>query len=150
MTYLKTVSVMLALLFLFCQSGWTGQKSGEKIPWQVIDGGGCAGNSSSYRLSGAAGQTATGPGTSAGYKINQGFWQNTPLSCCTLAGDANNNGTVNVGDAVFLINYIFKLETAPPCRQAADANANGIINIGDIVYLINYIFKLASVPVCGP
>ena len=55
-------------------------------------------------------------------------------------GDANSDGFVNVGDAVYIINFIFKGGPAPdPVR--GDANGDGSINIGDSVFIINYIFK---------
>ncbi|MEZ5357587.1 MAG: S8 family serine peptidase [Candidatus Zixiibacteriota bacterium] len=59
-------------------------------------------------------------------------------------GDANGDTSINVGDAVYLISYIFKGGLPPidyPTVYAGDANADGGINIGDPVYLINYIFK---------
>ncbi|MEZ5357759.1 MAG: dockerin type I repeat-containing protein [Candidatus Zixiibacteriota bacterium] len=70
--------------------------------------------------------------------------------CCDLAGDANDDGALNIGDAVFLINYIFSGGAAPSCSQAADANGDGSVNIADAVYLINYIFRGGVAPVCGP
>lgn len=35
---------------------------------------------------------------------------------CCRCGDVNGDGTANVGDAVFLINYVFKGGPAPDCR----------------------------------
>jgi len=74
----------------------------------------------------------------------------TASSCCVLAGDANADAVVNVGDAVFIVNYVFKGGTAPSCLPAADANADAVVNVGDAVYLVNYVFKGGSAPVCGP
>lgn len=67
--------------------------------------------------------------------------------CCNIAGDANDDGTVNIGDAVFTINYIFKGGPPPPCLPEGDANCDMSINIADSVYLINYIFKGGPEPV---
>ncbi|MEZ5360369.1 MAG: dockerin type I repeat-containing protein [Candidatus Zixiibacteriota bacterium] len=69
--------------------------------------------------------------------------------CCVVAGDANNDGGLNIGDAVFLINHIFKGGPAPVCMNAADANHDCGLNIGDAVYLINHIFKGGAAPQCG-
>jgi hypothetical protein len=69
--------------------------------------------------------------------------------CCQMAGDANNDAGVAVGDAVFIINFVFKGGSAPDCESAADANADYSINIGDAVTLINYIFKDGDPPICG-
>ncbi|MEZ5357763.1 MAG: hypothetical protein R3F48_02965 [Candidatus Zixiibacteriota bacterium] len=70
-------------------------------------------------------------------------------SCCDLAGDANNDGGLNIGDAVYLINHIFKGGAAPVCMDEGDANADCSLNIGDAVYLINHIFKGGAAPTCG-
>ncbi len=61
-------------------------------------------------------------------------------------GDANRDGLVNIGDPVFLINYIFKGGLSPDPVCVADANGDGNANIGDPVHLINYIFKGGSGP----
>jgi len=64
-----------------------------------------------------------------------------------ICGDADADGVVNIGDAVYLINFIFK-GGPPPFMWAADANGDGVINIGDAVYLIQYIFQGGPAPVC--
>jgi len=65
------------------------------------------------------------------------------LECSyVMCGDANSDGQVNVGDAVYLVNYIFKDGPAPvPEVCVGDANGDGETNVGDAVYLVNYIFK---------
>jgi hypothetical protein len=122
--------------------------AGEQVKWQVISGGGVGSSSTNYRMNATVGQNATGLGTSTSYKVNAGFWQNFVSSCCLKAGDANNDTKVNVGDAVFVINYVFKAGTAPSCKEQADANADSKVNVGDAVYLINYVFKAGPVPKC--
>ncbi len=64
-----------------------------------------------------------------------------------VCGDANGDGTVNVGDAVFLINYVFKGGPAPDPECLGDANGDGGVNVGDAVYLISYVFKGGPAPV---
>lgn len=71
------------------------------------------------------------------------------LSCCLKGGDANNDTKVNVGDAVYMINFVFKSGPAPVCKSQGDANNDGKLNVGDAVYLINYVFKSGPTPVCG-
>jgi hypothetical protein len=61
-------------------------------------------------------------------------------------GDANADELLNIGDAVFLINHVFKAGPAPDIANLADANCDGRINIGDVVFLINHIFKGAAAP----
>jgi len=65
----------------------------------------------------------------------------------TLCGNANGDDKVNVGDAVYLINYIFRDGAAPiPAVCHGDANADGLTNVGDAVYIINYIFRDGAAP----
>jgi hypothetical protein len=71
-------------------------------------------------------------------------------SCCVLPGNANGDASVNVGDAVYIINYVFKGGPAPPCLPQANANGDAAVNVGDAVYIINYVFKGGPAPICGP
>jgi len=66
-----------------------------------------------------------------------------------VAGDANGDLTVNVGDAVFIVNYVFKGGSAPVPLEAADANCDLVVNVGDAVYIVNYVFKGGSAPGCN-
>jgi len=70
-----------------------------------------------------------------------------PSDCCT--GDVNFDGNVNISDAVFLVNYIFKGGAAPQIMNFGDVNADCDINIADVVYLISYIFKGGPAPQVG-
>jgi plastocyanin len=63
-----------------------------------------------------------------------------------VCGDANGDKTVNVGDAVSLINYVFKGGAAPVPVCAGDANGDSNANVGDAVYLINFVFKGGPAP----
>jgi len=65
-----------------------------------------------------------------------------------MCGDANGDKVINIGDATYLVNYIFKGGSAPDPIESGDADGNGDDNIGDAVYLINYIFKGGSDPLC--
>jgi len=65
-----------------------------------------------------------------------------------FCGDANSDQAVNVGDAVFLINYIFRSGSAPDPLSLGDANCDSEVNVGDAVYLIAYIFKGGPEPCC--
>jgi hypothetical protein len=56
-------------------------------------------------------------------------------------GDANGDGGINIGDAVYLINHIFNDGPAPIPNAAGDTNCDETVNIGDAVYLINHIFN---------
>ncbi|MCK5125946.1 MAG: S8 family serine peptidase [candidate division Zixibacteria bacterium] len=63
-----------------------------------------------------------------------------------MAGDANYDGQVNVGDAVYIINYVFRGGPPPQKMAEGDANCDGDVNIGDAVYIINYVFRGGTEP----
>ncbi|MCP4568637.1 MAG: hypothetical protein GY841_13755 [FCB group bacterium] len=65
------------------------------------------------------------------------------------AGDVNFDGDVNVGDAVAIINVVFKGAPYPQVPDMADANADCALNVGDAVFLINYVFKNGDPPQMG-
>ncbi len=65
-----------------------------------------------------------------------------------VCGDVNGSGDVNVADAVYLINFVFKSGPAPDPMQAADANNDTQVNIADAVFLINFIFNGGAPPAC--
>ncbi len=58
-----------------------------------------------------------------------------------MCGDASGDMTIDIGDAVHLINYIFKSGPAPEPECVGDASGDAAVDIGDAVHLINYIFK---------
>ena len=64
-------------------------------------------------------------------------------------GDANSDGTVNVGDVVYIINYVFRSGPAPAMINWGDANGDCAVDIADAVYLINYIFRDGNAPLSG-
>ncbi|MCK5127716.1 MAG: M6 family metalloprotease domain-containing protein [candidate division Zixibacteria bacterium] len=66
-----------------------------------------------------------------------------------MVADANGDGAVNVGDAAYIVNYIFRGGPPPIPIEAGEANGDCNVNIGDAVYLINYIFKSGPPPVNG-
>lgn len=69
-------------------------------------------------------------------------------------GDANGDGTVNIGDVVRGFSYAFKCVTEkcgyapPPPIERADANCDGKINVGDAACNLNYIFRHGPAPCC--
>ncbi len=71
------------------------------------------------------------------------------FGCCNVAGDANNDGIVDISDVVYLISYIFAGGLSPYCKDEGDANGSNQIDISDVVYLIYYIFGGGTSPKCG-
>jgi len=124
---------------------------GNHIDWQVVASAGPPTASATYKLFSVTAQPSpVGEETGPTKKLQAGFLQAfTSGGCCATAGDANNDTKVNVGDAVFMINFVFKAGAAPPCKDQADANHDCKLNVGDAVFLINYVFKLGTAPQCG-
>ena len=69
--------------------------------------------------------------------------QNRPPMLC---GDANWDGLVDIGDIVYLINYVFY--SGPFPVGLSDVNNDEVLDIGDVVYLINYVFYGGPEPDC--
>jgi hypothetical protein len=65
-----------------------------------------------------------------------------------ILGDADSSGTIDVGDVVYLINYLFKNGPEPNPRQSGEVNGDGNVTVSDVVYLINYLFKGGPPPAC--
>ncbi|MFA6099115.1 MAG: hypothetical protein WCV50_06295 [Patescibacteria group bacterium] len=64
-----------------------------------------------------------------------------------VCGDADGDGSVNIADAVYTVNYIFNHGPQP---YYGDNNNDGMIDISDVVYLVSYIFSHGPAPLCGP
>jgi hypothetical protein len=94
----------------------------------------------------AASVAGNGDNTEAGDLVNS-----TAIStrCCNRAGDASNDNRADIGDAVFLINRVFKAGPAPFCPDEGDPNHDCRINVGDAVYMIVRVFKSGPAPMCG-
>jgi hypothetical protein len=65
-----------------------------------------------------------------------------------ICGDCNEDGSVNVSDVVYLINYLFGGGPEPIPYESGNVNCDSVIDIADAVYLINYIFVGGPAPSC--
>ncbi len=62
-------------------------------------------------------------------------------------GDANNSGTINISDLIYIEDYLFHGGPEPvPDRLMGDCNCSGTVNMSDVVYLINYLFGIPLGP----
>ena len=66
-----------------------------------------------------------------------------------ICGDANNDQSVNIGDVVYLINFVFHEGNPPQIYESGDVNCDDNVNIGDAVYLGNVIFRPGSPEPCA-
>lgn len=142
------MAIAVCLVMLVSAGAFADDKTGEQIDWYVIGGGGGTMSSANYSLSGTIGQTAVGSISSANYSINQGYWQSFSGSSvgCTLRGDANCNGTVNIADMTYMVSYLFN-GGVPPCLMThGDVNCDDNINITDMTYMVNYLFGGGPAP----
>lgn len=99
-------------------------------------------------LTGIAGDNTTTDLEGIGATL-EGWSPWTDPSCCDVPGDADNDGIVSIGDAVFLIDRIFRGGPPAVCCAEADADASGGQGIGDLTYIIAYIFSGQPPPTCG-
>ncbi|MGB2989941.1 MAG: dockerin type I repeat-containing protein [Candidatus Zixiibacteriota bacterium] len=91
-------------------------------------------------------------GATSSYGAGSGDMYLLKISCfreAIPAGDANGDGEVNIGDVVYLINYLFKQGPSPELPAQSDNNCDQTVNLGDVVYLLNYLFRNGPVPGYG-
>ena len=70
-------------------------------------------------------------------------------------GECNNDGEVDLSDAVCILNWRFSGSAEPGCVAATNANGDNDIDIADASYLLNFLFAGNAPPpppftVCGP
>lgn len=65
-------------------------------------------------------------------------------------GDANDDGSVDVSDAVFTLDSLFVSGTPAACDDAVDSNDDGTIDISDAVTLLGALFVAGSPPIPAP
>ena len=69
------------------------------------------------------------------------------VSCQGVCGNANNQGGVNVADAVWIINFVFAGGDPPqPVLACGNANGQGGVNVADAVWIINFVFAGGDPP----
>lgn len=71
----------------------------------------------------------------------------TPMPSCIQKGDANGDGTINMGDVVRVERIILGRD---PATDGADANGDGSVNMGDVTKIERYILGQDTPPACNP
>ncbi|MCA8958951.1 MAG: dockerin type I repeat-containing protein [Planctomycetes bacterium] len=71
-----------------------------------------------------------------------------------VRGDANESGTVDLSDALTILDYLVGGSTSS-CLDAYDTDDDGQVNIVDPIYLLSFLFQMGSAPPapfggCGP
>ena len=63
-------------------------------------------------------------------------------------GDVDDDGTVQLTDAVRILDFLFAGAEEPPCLETADADDNGTVQLTDAVRILTFLF--ASGPALAP
>jgi hypothetical protein len=63
-------------------------------------------------------------------------------------GDVNSDWRINLGDIVYLINYLYKNGPAPDPIERSDVTCDSLVDLGDLMYIINYLYKAGPPPSC--
>ena len=63
-------------------------------------------------------------------------------------GNFNGDGSIDIADVIFLINYLYTSGPAPEPLELGDVNCDDEVNIGDVIFLINFLFKNGPPPSC--
>lgn len=89
-------------------------------------------------------------------KANAWYTQNfanllKSCGCCDgNTGDVDGNGSDDISDLLFLVDYQFVPGApAPPCIEEADVNCSGAVDISDLLYLVDYQFVPGSPAPCA-
>jgi len=139
---LLSLGFFVLLVSLF-QLSWG---SGYVIDWDNLNNGIQPESSDVYFIMSSVGQSVTGSMQGGGYVLVAGFWTGYYKS-----GDVNADGVIDLGDVLYLINYLYKGGPAPDPWEAGDVNCDGVIDLGDLLHLINYLYKGGLPPLhCDP
>ena len=70
-------------------------------------------------------------------------------------GDCNDDGTVDISDAVCILEWLFLGSDTPGCIAVTNVDGNGQVDITDPIYLLTHLFLGGPAPVepfpeCGP
>ena len=58
-----------------------------------------------------------------------------------LRADTDLNGSIELTDAVFLLDYLFRSSRDIPCKDSADANDDGKLDISDGIFILRFLFS---------
>lgn len=155
--------IVFAILLLCVFIGFTADKAGEEINWQVISSGGCQGSTSAnYQISSTIGQTAIGSGNSTDYGLTHGYWQTYDSGgiCDCEPGNANADATINIFDVTYIISFLYMSGPSPSPYALCNGDPNNdcTCNIFDVTYIISFLYMDGPPPctceewlsACGP
>lgn len=81
--------------------------------------------------------------------LDSGFIEITPLTfpppIVFLRGDVDRTGTLEITDAIVLLEFLFSAGAPPQCADAADANDSGSIDVADVISILSFLFSGGAV-----
>lgn len=118
------------------------------------------------RLGFTEGLVGSGQPVPSAFTVQGGAWRacNTFEAAATVffrlatgrftRGDANEDGRVDLSDAIWILDSLFLVPRPTSCEDAADVDDSGFANITDAIYLLNFQFlgggpPPAPFPGCG-
>ena len=63
-----------------------------------------------------------------------------------IRGDANDDGSIDITDGVFILDWLFAGGSEPGCLSAADANDNSSVDLSDAIYTLGFLFLGGRAP----
>ncbi len=121
-------------------------RQGYQMVTDVLDGFGGESESENYRIPVNSGGQPSPPGLleSTSWLVKAGY----VVASRVKHGDATADGTLDLGDAIYILNYLFKSGPDPCPMEAGDATCDGVVDLGDAIYVLNYLFKGGPAPRC--
>ena len=117
----------------FLSGGSVAAGSGEVMTIQLKPKNNVIGGSYSVSLSNITFGTTDMANKYAGDETLQSMFEAEDF----LLGDVNDNGEIDIGDAVCIVNYLVNKQNTTFNAAAADLNGNNQIDIGDAVMIVN-------------
>lgn len=117
----------------FLSGGSVAAGSGEVMTIQLKPKNNVVGGSYSVSLSNITFGTTDMANKYAGEETLQSMFEAEDF----LLGDVNDNGEIDIGDAVCIVNYLVNKLNSVFIEVAADLNGNNQIDIGDAVMVVN-------------
>ncbi|KPL01050.1 MAG: hypothetical protein AMJ91_01780 [candidate division Zixibacteria bacterium SM23_73_3] len=79
------------------------------------------------------------------------IWYPSPYQCidgvCKIyCGDCKQDGVIDLGDLLLIINYLYKSGPAPDPLCIGDVSCDYLVDLGDVLYLVSYLYKGGQSP----
>ncbi len=75
-------------------------------------------------------------------------WSGSLYVAIYACGDCNDDGILDLSDAVYILNYLYKSGSAPDPLESGDANGDDLLDLTDAVFILNYLYKSGPAPGC--